>query len=152
MFKKARYVCAIYREGSITRAAERLYVSQPCLSTAIKQLERELGFPLFERTSSSVKPTELGLEYIRVAEKIIALEDGFASRVRDVNSLEGGVLRVGGSNYVSSYILPKIVDKFSRLHPPSFFQCLNTTISTSLPTALTVNPTGACFIPYPKKR
>ena len=117
MFKKARYVCAIYREGSITRAAEKLYISQPCLSTAIKQLERELGFPLFERTPSSVKPTELGLEYIRVAEKIIALENGFASRVRDINSLEAGVLRVGGSNYVSSYILPKIVDKFSKCHP-----------------------------------
>ena len=117
MFKKSRYILAVYREGSITKAAEKLYISQPCLSTAIKQLERELGFPLFERTPSSVKPTELGLEYVRVAEQIIALEEGFASRVRDVNSLSAGILRVGGSNYVSSYILPRIVDKFSKCHP-----------------------------------
>lgn len=117
MFKKSRYVLAVYREGSFTRAAEKLYISQPCLSTAIKQLERELGSPLFERTSSAVLPTELGLEYIRTAEKIIELEDGFSEHIEKLSSLSRGALRVGGSNYVSAYILPRAVDAFTKLYP-----------------------------------
>lgn len=117
MFKKARYVLAVYHEGSFTKAAEKLYISQPCLSTAIKQLEKEIGAPLFVRTASSVLPTELGLEYVRVAEKITALEDDFLEHIRQSSSLSRGALRVGGSNYVSSYILPRAVDKFTRLYP-----------------------------------
>ena len=116
MFKKARYVLSVYREGSFTKAAKKLYISQPCLSTAIKQLEGELGAPLFERASSSVKPTELGLEYIRTAERIIELEDAFASRINDLNTLATGVLRVGGSNYGSSYVLPQLIASFSKLY------------------------------------
>lgn len=117
MFKKARYVLAVYHEGSFTKAAEKLYISQPCLSTAVKQLENEIGAPLFVRAASSVLPTELGLEYIRVAEKIIALEDDFSEHIRQSSSLSRGSLRVGGSNYVSSYILPRAVDKFTKLYP-----------------------------------
>lgn len=117
MFKKARYVLAVYHEGSFTKAAEKLYISQPCLSTAIKQLEKELGAPLFVRTASRVIPTELGLEYVHTAEQIAALEDGFAKSIKHPGSLSKGMLRVGGSNYVSSYILPRAVDSFARLHP-----------------------------------
>lgn len=117
MFKKARYVLAVYREGSFTKAAEKLYISQPCLSTAIKQLEKEIGAPLFERTAPGVIPTELGLEYIRIAEQITELEDSFAAQITTRDSLSKGILRVGGSNYVSSYILPRVVDAFTKLYP-----------------------------------
>lgn len=117
MFKKAQYVYAVYREGSFTKAAERLYISQPCLSAAIKQIEQKLGAPLFERSASSVRPTELGLEYIKTAEQIIGLEEKFINRIKDINSLECGTIRVGGSNYVSSYILPRIIDTFSKRYP-----------------------------------
>lgn len=117
MFKKARYVYAVYTEESFTRAAQKLYVSQPCLSAAIRQIEQQVGSPLFERSALAVKPTELGLEYIKIAGQIMALEDGFAARVKDINALSCGTVRVGGSNYMSSYILPRVIDAFSKKFP-----------------------------------
>ena len=117
MFKKARYVYAVFRAGSFTKAAEQLFISQPCISTAIKQLENELGAPLFVRKSGNVVPTELGLSYIRTAEQIIALEEAFAARLKERDKTLYGSLCIGGSNYVSSYILPRIVSAFSLLYP-----------------------------------
>ncbi len=117
MFKKAKYVYAVYTEGSFTRAAKKLYISQPCLSAAIKQIEAELGAPLFKRQAFSVKPTELGLSYVKTAEQIIALENEFIENINRERSLTRGTVRVGGSNYISSYILPSVVDSFSKQYP-----------------------------------
>lgn len=117
MFKKARYVYSVYIEGSFTRAAEKLYVSQPCLSKAIKELEEELGTPIFERGSGAVKPTELGLKYIKTAEKIIELEDSFSLLLKDETSLKSGLVRVGGTHYMTSYVLPLVIDTFSKRYP-----------------------------------
>ena len=49
MFSKMHYVYAVYKEQSFTKAAEKLYISQPYLSATIKRIEAEIGFPLFER-------------------------------------------------------------------------------------------------------
>lgn len=117
MFKKMEYVYAVYKEQSFTKAAEKLYISQPCLSAAIKKLEDEIGMPLFERRYSTVRPTSIGLEYIETAEKIMDLERSFAAKVNNLQQLETGTVSVGGSNYVSSYILPRIVTAFSQKYP-----------------------------------
>ena len=117
MFKKANYVYAVYREGSFTRAAEKLYISQPCLSAAIKQIEQKLGTPIFQRGPNGVTPTPLGLEYIQTAGRMLALEEAFSSRVKEFQELKYGSVHIAGSNYVSSYILPRLVDSFSKLYP-----------------------------------
>ncbi len=117
MFKKMDYVYMIYKEKSFTKAAEKLYISQPCLSTAIKKLEDEIGQPLFERRYSSVKPTKIGLEYIQATEKILEIQQDFESKLKDLNILEYGKINIGGTNYVTSYILPHIISEFSRLYP-----------------------------------
>ena len=117
MFKKASYICAIYTEGSFTKAAQKLYISQPCLSAAVKQIEEKIGAPLFERSSNRVKPTQLGLQYIRTAEQILTLEADFLNHLQRTQALESGTVRVGGSNYVASHILPGIIDAFSRQYP-----------------------------------
>ena len=69
MFRKANYIYTLYREGSFTKAADKLYISQPCLSAAVKQIEQKIGGKLFDRSGAAVKPTELGLRYIRTAEQ-----------------------------------------------------------------------------------
>ncbi len=117
MFKKARYVLAVYREGSFTKAAESIYISQPCLSAAIKQIEERVGARLFDRSTSFVHPTRIGLEYIKTAQEIVALEDAFALQVNKAQSLLAGRIRVGGSNYVCSYILPQMAEAFLRIYP-----------------------------------
>ncbi len=117
MFKKARYVLTVYQLGNFTKAAEALYISQPCLSAAIKQIESEIGARLFDRSTTFVRPTPIGLEYIKTAQQIVALEDEFAAKASGVNSLLSGIIRIGGSNYVCAYILPRMVEAFSKLYP-----------------------------------
>ncbi|MBQ7386706.1 MAG: LysR family transcriptional regulator [Clostridia bacterium] len=117
MFSKYKYVYAVHKEQSFTRAAQRLFISQPSLSAAIKNIEAEVGAPLFERCGGKVKLTEIGKEYIFAAEQIMSAENDFKRRINDIYTLVTGRLTVGGTNYLSSYVLPKIITGFSSLHP-----------------------------------
>ena len=117
MFDKKEYVYAVYKEKSFTAAAAKLYVSQPCLSAAIKKIEQQIGRPLFERRTGDLTPTKIGYEYIACAEKIMAVEATFEQMLEDVQNMKAGELRVGGTNYVCSYVLPQIVGEFSKQYP-----------------------------------
>lgn len=66
------YAIEVERTASITQAADNLFMSQPTLSKAIKELERNLGFPVFRRTSRGVIPTPKGAEFLTHAKKIVA--------------------------------------------------------------------------------
>ncbi len=66
-----RYVCAIYETGSISRAAESLYLSQPNLSSAVSRLERELGFTVLLRSHNGVRFTDKGLELVQYAASVL---------------------------------------------------------------------------------
>ncbi len=117
MFTKLDYVYAVYKEGSFTRAAEKLFISQPSLSAAIKKIETELGAPLFERGAGGVVLTEIGREYIDAAEKIMSVREEFVNKINDINSLGIGQITVGGTNYLSSYLLPRIINRFAEKYP-----------------------------------
>ena len=117
MFSKYEYVYAIYTEKSFTKAAKRLYISQPSLSAAIKNIEKKVGAPLFERSGHYIQPTEIGREYIAAAEKIMHIESDFENRIHDIYSLESGKLTVGGTNYLCSYVLPEIINRFASSYP-----------------------------------
>ena len=78
-----KYAVEVERTGSITQAAENLYMGQPNLSKAIMELEEPLGFQIFERTSKGVIPTGKGTRFLVYAknvlsqiEKMEALSDG----------------------------------------------------------------------------
>lgn len=66
-----RYVHAIFETGSISRAADKLFLSQPNISNAVSKLEKELGFPILVRTHSGVQFTEKGLELVPNASRIL---------------------------------------------------------------------------------
>lgn len=117
MFKKADYVLAVYKTQSFTEAAKSLFISQPSLSVAIKQTEEMIGAPLFERTRGKVLPTEIGKEYIKSALKINSVKKDFLNVLNDIYLLESGTLSVGGSNYISCFILPQIISEFSTRYP-----------------------------------
>jgi DNA-binding transcriptional LysR family regulator len=117
MFDKKEYVYAVYMEKSFTAAAAKLYVSQPCLSAAIKKIEQQIGRPLFERRTGDLTPTKIGYEYLACAQKMMEIEAGFSRLLDDINNMKMGDIRIGGTNYVCSYILPLIVSRFSALYP-----------------------------------
>lgn len=117
MFSKWKYVYELYKEQNFTNASKKLFISQPSLSAAIKNTEDKVGAPLFERTGHGIKLTEVGKEYITAAETILNAENEFKNKLNDIYNLESGSITVGGANYVSSYILPKIITRFTSLHP-----------------------------------
>ena len=66
-----KYILEVERSGSISQAAQNLFMAQPNLSKAIKDLEGEIGYPIFNRNSSGVTVTEKGAEFIYHAKKMM---------------------------------------------------------------------------------
>ena len=84
--QQLRYVTMICKEGSINKASELLYVSQPSLTSAVQELEKELGITIFNRSGRGVTPTNDGLEFIRYAREIIAQYDDLLERYGKIGS------------------------------------------------------------------
>src|ERR1700751_3143098 len=90
-----RYFVAIAEERSFTRAAERLWVAQPGLSTQIRRLERELGVQLFERHTRGVDLTDAGELFLERARFVLAAADTAAATGRDLEAGLVGTVRLG---------------------------------------------------------
>lgn len=103
-----RYFVVVAEELHFNRAAERLHIQQPPLSTQIRQLERELGVQLFERTTRSVALTEAGAEFLAQARAILdSVDESVEAARRAANGL-AGTLRVGFSGTATYSLLPII--------------------------------------------
>ncbi len=90
-----RYFLEVAREGSVTRAAERLHISQPTLSKQLKDLEGELGKKLLVRGSHDVKLTDEGQLLRRRAEDILSMADKTVDEFRSLGEFTGGDVWVG---------------------------------------------------------
>ncbi|MEA5010212.1 MAG: LysR family transcriptional regulator [Angelakisella sp.] len=81
-----KYAVEVSRTASITQAAEKLYISQPNLSRAIKELESTLGITIFKRTSKGMRPTPQGEEFLGYAKKILDQVDAMEEMYRGENA------------------------------------------------------------------
>jgi DNA-binding transcriptional LysR family regulator len=107
----------VARRGSVSRAAEALFVTQPTLTARLHGLERELGAPLFVRTSHGMRLTDAGRAWVPYAERALrALVDG-RDVLEQVRSASAGHLMIGAAPAVSTYILPGLLEKFVAAHP-----------------------------------
>lgn len=106
----------ILKAGSISCAAQNLYVTQPALSRRIKTLEAELGYPLFERNKGrrNIALTKQGEAFIAVAHKWLGVWQE-AQEIKRLNS--PGILNLSSVGSVSSYILPDVFEQFSQQNP-----------------------------------
>lgn len=95
------YFWAVAKEGHLTRAAQRLHVSQSALSTQIRQLEEQLGLPLFERDNRRLVLTEAGRMALAYAETIFATGQELVSVLRGERPRERTVLRIGSVSTLS---------------------------------------------------
>lgn len=86
-----KYFVAAAREGNFTRAAEKLFLTQPALSRAIQSLEDEFGQKFFERGRLSVKLTTNGLEFFRAAEEILSLVHKTETKFKTAGNIYGDV-------------------------------------------------------------
>ena len=93
-----RYALEVERTGSITQAANNLFMSQPTLSKAIKDMEETVGFPIFKRTSKGVVPTHRGLEFLAHARRIAV----------QVQKMEQALHREDTSHQLFSLAIPRV--------------------------------------------
>jgi DNA-binding transcriptional LysR family regulator len=115
--RNLRYFAAVAEELHFSRAAERLHVSQPALSKQIRQLERELRFPLFRRDRRRVELTAAGEALLPAAGQLLAdWEDALAAAARRASE-EGKVLQVGFQTSVGGGLYQAIAARFASLRP-----------------------------------
>ncbi|MER5781440.1 LysR family transcriptional regulator [Streptomyces mobaraensis] len=112
-----RSFVAVAEEGGVTRAAERLYVSQPALTKQIKQLERRLGTPLFTRSRAGMTLTGPGRVLAERAPELLARWDAAARETRRAAGRAARVLRVGFLASAANEATPRIVAEFARRLP-----------------------------------
>lgn len=117
MFSNMSYVYEVYKEGSFSKAADKLFISQPALSATVKKVEKKIGTPLFDRSRNPVRLTECGKKYIKIVEQIMEMEEEFAGYVSNLNELSTGTLCIGGTYLFVSYVFPGILKKFHQLYP-----------------------------------
>lgn len=116
-----RYVVVVAEELNFTRAAERLHISQPALSTRIRELERRLGFPLFERTSRRVSATAAGA---LLAQRGRVLLQDAASAVAAARNAAAPtpVLRVGVLGTSGAVLFPLVAARVAALEPQAVLE------------------------------
>lgn len=115
--KQALYIQTIAREGGVTAAAKKLYISQPSLSQMLRQIESELGVPLFERGSLPLRPTYAGERYLHAAQVILSANEALENELREIRQENGGRLRLGISMQRSAHLLPRVLPGFSKAYP-----------------------------------
>lgn len=111
--KEQSYVCKLAETGSITKAADELYISQPGLSLYISNLENNLGVKLFTRSKSAYVLTYIGEKYVERAKTMLKLQNEFNLELSSLSKGVTGRLRIGVQLRRSPYIIPEIVKEFN---------------------------------------
>jgi DNA-binding transcriptional LysR family regulator len=109
--------CAVVDQQSISRAAERLVVTQPVVSRLVAGLEHHYGAPLLVRRGRRVVPTEAGLTVYRYARGVLQATEATEQLVRELLAGDGGLIAVGVATAICSYTFPPVWRRFARNHP-----------------------------------
>lgn len=113
--RQLRYFVAVAEEANISRAAQKIFLTQPALSRQIKALEEEIGQCLLERQAHSVRLTPAGEALLREARDLLQRADAMRERVRAAG--QGVRLRVGYAPSLAAGLLSVAVENFAQKHP-----------------------------------
>ena len=120
-----RYFLVVAEEGNLTRAAERLMIAQPPLSRQIKDLEEELGAPLFIRKNHGVTLTEAGVRFRQYANQILALSERSVEDIKDMSGGLQGILYLATVEAKAPQIISGWIADFSSRYPNVEFNLWN---------------------------
>ena len=108
----------VYETGNCTRAAEKLSLTQPAVSQHIKQIERELGTVVFDRSGGKIRPTPEGMLVIQYAERVVSLYENLQRALEDkrksIDRLRVGITHTSESNIVTE-VLAQYAEQFDNM-------------------------------------
>jgi DNA-binding transcriptional LysR family regulator len=111
------FFVSVVETGSFSKAALRVYRTQPAVSIAIRRLEEEIGAPLFDRSQKTPTLTDAGQLVYDYALRMLALRDRAQNAVSELRSLERGRVRIGANESTSLYLLPQLILQYREQHP-----------------------------------
>lgn len=117
LLKELRYVLAIHTYGTMAKASQHLYISQPALSKYIQNLEDTLNVELFHRNNGRLTLTFAGEQYVSAATKMLEIFENLENELSDVQNAAKGRIRLGISTFRGPYLLPKVISKFHNQYP-----------------------------------
>lgn len=120
--RQLRYFAATVEESSLSRAARRLHISQPPLSTQIKALEHDLGVKLLERSNRGVKPTLAGAQFYQDIRTLLSRLDQACMRAQHAQRGQLGTLTIGFVSIADYSILPAALKQFRSDYPDADVQ------------------------------
>lgn len=120
--KQITYMMTIAEEGSISKAAEKLYMTQSALNQQLLKLERELGVELFARTGRGVTPTYAGRVYLESAGKIKGIRDETYKILHDISNIKRGEISIAYTPERGSRMFSRVYPEFHKLYPEITFR------------------------------
>src|SRR6266850_7882122 len=111
------FFVSVVEEGSFSKAADRVFRTQPAVSISIRRLEQELGVPVFDRSQKTPTLTEAGELMYDYAKRMLTLRNEAQGVVAELRALERGRVRIGANESTSLYLLPHVILEFRRKHP-----------------------------------
>jgi len=111
------YIKTIADVKSFSNASKQLYVSQPSLSQCVSNVEKELGTPLFVRSTKGLSLTDAGECYYNVACEILKIYSDFAHEIVEFNELKRGKIHLGIPAFMSLNVLPRLLPVFNQRYP-----------------------------------
>lgn len=115
--RQLMYFEAVARCGGFSRAAEQLHIAQPAVSAQVRRLERELGTPLFERTTRRVALTHAGELFLARTAAILDQLDGARADLAELDAVVRGHIRIGATQVLGSIDLPHSLAQFHSRYP-----------------------------------
>lgn len=112
-----RVFYTVARCGSLTRAAEELFISQPAVSQAIKQLESQFGISLFNRTHRGMELSVHGKMVFKQVEEALALLDDAENKLLELKTTATGMIRIGATDAIFSNLLADKIVQYNRKYP-----------------------------------
>jgi DNA-binding transcriptional LysR family regulator len=137
----------VAREKSFSRAADRLYRTQPAVSIALKRLEEELGETLLDRTTKGGTLTDAGATLLPLAQRMLDLRKEIIDTFGSLKGLQQGRLNIGANESVSEFLLPSALLAYQQAHPAIRIQAYRQS-SERIPTEVLERRLDIGFVSY----
>ena len=124
--KDWRFIDLLYKEKSISKVSNKIFISQPALSSRLLKIEDEMGVKLILRTNKGVEFTEAGIYLAKEANKMMIYLSKLKESLLQINESSKNTIVIGAGNYTVKYRINDILNNFKNLNPHIQFKIINT--------------------------